>query len=159
MFIFFQQHTDSRHFTAHPLEKPWRSDRELGQSVTQAEVCCKQPLSFLYLLPRWVSSQPSSFVSLLSPTTPTPCTREPLNLPASITILRLCGSQKFNLCLSLVFLPFFPHPAVMSAPHPLPCLNSTLHAPALSLPSFPLPLLLPFLILSHSHCSLSFGRC
>lgn len=68
MFIFFQEHTDSWHFISH-LDKPCRV---CSQFVTQAEACCKQPLSFLYLLPRWVGAQPSSTFNSSTPSPPLP---------------------------------------------------------------------------------------
>lgn len=115
---------------------------KFGQSATQAEASCKQSLGFLYLLPRWVLSQPSSMFQ--SPT-PTPAP----DLPASISIPRFLRISKVQLCLSLIFLSPPPNPAVMLPLHPLPSLNSLplrpcphSHHPLLT------PRLLPFLMWS-----------
>lgn len=145
MFIFSQEHTDSWHYLAHLLEKPWRSDREAVEvwSVTQAEAWCKQPLSFLYLLPRWVGSQLSStFHSSTRPPHHSLPSRAP-PLACEHHDLPLLWILKVQLGLSLVFLTFLPNIQ-------LSCCLLT-YCPALTHPSMPPP--------SPSHLSHPLNSC
>lgn len=147
IFIFYKNtltHDTIKHIN---LKNPGGLMRRQRELVTQAEACCKQPLNFLYLLPQWVGSRPSSTFHSSFPQPPLPALARSSTCLQASRSARLCGSQKFNFP-TLAFLPFSPPPAVMLAPHPLPTLTSPVHAPALTLPH---PLLLPFLILSHTH--------